>query len=61
MNKYHEDDSINEMLSMLDNAHDIFLSKYGKDYPIISSNIQSIFQRVLSVVKEESPEGLKIE
>ena len=58
-NQYHSDDSINEMLSMLDNAHDIFHRKYGEDYPIVSARLEVFYREVKSVVETENPEGLK--
>ena len=54
MNQYHPDDSINEMLSMLDNAHDIFLRKYGKDYPVVGARIEALYNQVAKIVKEQS-------
>lgn len=59
-NQYHSDDSIDEMLSMLDNAHDIFNRKYGKKYPLIGARIEVFYREVKSVVETENPEGLKV-
>ena len=53
MNQYHPDDSIDEMLKFLDNAHDIFLRKFGKDYPIVGAQIEAIYNRVSKIVEEE--------
>ena len=61
MNQYHKDDSIDEMLKFLDNAHDIFLRKYGKDYPVTGAQIQNAFFLAKSIVKDQDSEGLIIE
>ena len=57
MNQYHKDDSINEMLSMLDNAHDIFVRLYP-DRPTSGDRLEGIYKEVFAVVSIENPEGL---
>ncbi len=57
MNQYHKDDTIDEMLKFLDNAYDIFLRLYGKDYPVTGANLQQAYFNVLRAVREENPEG----
>lgn len=54
MNQYHKDDSINEMLSMLDNAHDVFVRKYGEDYPIVGARLEALYHRIVKIVEEQS-------
>ena len=58
MNQYHKDDSINEMLSMLDNAHDIFVRRYGENHPTTGSRLQEIYRKIEQIVKEDDlPQG----
>lgn len=53
MNQYHKDYSINEMLKFLDNAHGIFLLKYGEKYPIVGAQLEALYNRIVKIVEEE--------